>query len=167
MIINPNLVDWKDFTKPPHPTNRNNYWWNDMPTDLEEGQTYTISADAEQTAGGSGIITIRTYDSNIETMYSEKHCEIVDGKVYASFVYDKTKSAKLLLYTDEAMYTEGIGATFKKIKLEKGDTMTTYIPNANSLSADKQAILTKGGGIYRGLSNLVNILQTRGLAYVS
>ena len=158
MIINPNLVDWRDFTKAPHPTDRNHYWWNNMPTDLEEGQTYTISATVEQTAGGSGIITIRTYDSSIEVIHSEKHCEIVDGRVYASFVYDKTKSAKLLLYTDQAGNTVGIGATFKKVKLEKGDTMTTYIPNENSLSADKQAILTKGGGIYRGLSNLVNIL---------
>ncbi len=145
MIINPNLVDWKDFTKPPHPTDRNNYSWNNMPTDLEEGQTYTISADVEQTAGGSGIITIRTYESSLTVIHSEKQCEIVDGKVYASFVYDKTKSAKLLFYTDQAGNTVGIGATFKKIKLEKGDTMTTYIPNANSLSADKQAILTKGG----------------------
>lgn len=145
MLINPNLVDWKDFTKPLHPTDRNNYWWHNLPADLEEGQTYTISADVEQTAGGSGIITIRTYDSNIQTMYSEKHCEIVDGRVYASFVYDKDKSTKLLFYTDQAMQTVGIGATFKKIKLEKGDAMTTYIPNENSLSADKQAILTKGG----------------------
>ncbi|MDU1764219.1 MAG: hypothetical protein E6809_08920, partial [Anaerococcus vaginalis] len=54
-------------------------------------------------------------------------------------------SAKLLLYTDRSGDTAGIGATFKKIKLEKGDIMTTYIPNENSLSADKQAILTKGG----------------------
>lgn len=144
MIINPNLVDWRNFTRPPIP-DRSYYWWNNMPTDLEEGQTYTISADVEQTAGGSGIITIRTYDSDIKTMHSEKHCEIVDGRVYASFVYDKDKSAKLLFYTDQAGHTAGIGATFKKIKLEKGDVMTTYIPNENSLSADKQAILTKGG----------------------
>lgn len=155
MIINPNLIDWRDFTRPPHPTDRNYYWWGDIPTDLEEGQTYTISATVEQTAGGSGIITIRTYDSSIEVIHSEKQCEIVGGKVYASFVYGKIKSAKLLFYTDQAGNTVGIGATFKTIKLEKGDTMTTYIPNVNSLSADKQAILTKGGGIYRGLSNQV------------
>ena len=145
MLINPNLVDWRNFTKPPHPTNGNTYWKTDMPADLEEGQTYTISADVEQTAGGSGIITIRTYDSSVTVIHSEKHCEIVDGSVYASFVYDKDKSAKLLVYTDRSGDTAGIGATFKKIKLEKGDTMTTYIPNENSLSADKQAILTKGG----------------------
>lgn len=145
MIINPNLVDWKDFTRVPHPTDRNYYWSFDIPTDLEEGQTYTVSADVEQTAGGSGIITIRTYDSSFEVMNSAKQCEIVGGKVYASFVYGKIKSAKLLLYTDQAGQTVGIGATFKNIKLEKGDTMTTYLPNENSLSADKQAILTKGG----------------------
>ena len=148
MIINPNLVDWKDFARGPHPTNRNNYWWSNIPADLEEGQTYTISADVEQTTGGSGIITVRTYNSNLSAVNSEKQCEIVDGKVYASFVYDKDKSAKLLFYTDQAGKTVGIGATFKKIKLEKGDTMTTYIPNANSLSADKQAILTRGGGVF-------------------
>lgn len=145
MIINPNLINWTDFTRPPHPTDKNYYYAYDIPTDLEEGQTYTISADEEQTTGGSGIITIRTYDSSCEVLHSEKHCEIVDGKVYAGFVYDKDKSAKLLFYTDQAGNTVGIGATFKKIKLEKGDTMTTYIPNENSLSADKQAILTKGG----------------------
>lgn len=167
MIINPNLVYYKDFTRPPHPTDKNYYYAYDIPADLEVGQTYTISATVEQTTGGSGIITVRTYNGSFEVMHSEKQCEIVDGKVYASFVYGKDKSAKLLFYTDQAGKTVGIGATFKKIKLEKGDVMTTYIPNANSLSADKQAILTKGGGIYRGLSNLVNILQTRGLAYVS
>lgn len=145
MLINPNLIDWGYSTKPPHPTDRNHYWWSNLPADLEEGQTYTISADVEQTPGGSGIITIRTYDSSLKVMHSEKQCEIVDGRVYASFVYDKTKSAKLLFYTDQAGNTVDIGATFKKVKLEKGDTMTTYMPNENSLSADKQAILTKGG----------------------
>lgn len=149
MIINTNLVDWNDFTRTPHPTDKNYYYAYDIPTDLEEGQIYTISATVEQTAGGSGIITIRTYDSSFEVMHSEKQCEIVDGKVYAGFVYDKDKSAKLLFYTDQAGKTVGIGATFKKIKLEKGDTMTTYMPNANSLSADKQAILTKGGYLQR------------------
>ena len=115
-------------------------------SNLQDGKTYTLSLDFQTTASGAQV---RLFDyGNMEKLIRGQVFDIgKKGKIEWSFLYKS--NYQIYLYGDKDYKTNGATTSLKNIKIEEGDKATTYLPNENSLSADKQAILTKGGYLQR------------------
>ena len=158
MIINPNLFNWKSKNDYRLSGTTNVEFANGSITyvgfrdtayfalnlpNLQDGKIYTLSLDFKTTASGA---TVRLMDySAKEKLIREQVFDIGEkGKIEWSFLYKS--NYQIYIYGDKDYKTNGATASLKNVKIEEGDKATLYLPNANSLSADKQAILTKGGG---------------------
>jgi len=160
MIINENLTHIPPFKLTPiHDDNR--YQAIELPTNLVEADTYTVSAEVEQTSNGTGSVTLRTYDGDIKTIHDSKICDIgEDGRVHLSFEYHSNKTVNFLFYTDVAKMTDYIGADYFNIKLEKGDKATPYIPHENSIETAKRQYFIGGGTSRKYILSHSNIEQS-------
>ena len=115
-----------------------------IPQNLEEGQEYTISFFVEQSLNGSGQLNVVVKDS---TNTSNIAWWVAKGnsKFKETFIFQRDQTALIMLFSDIVGKTNNIAASFKKIKLEKGDTATQYIPNVNDIEPSKQAVFLAGG----------------------
>lgn len=157
MIINPNFFNWKDKVgyrlsgttnaefvggKIDYTGYRDTAYFAFTLPNLQDGKTYTLSLDFQTTASGA---VVRLYDyPNKEKLIKEQVFDIgKKGKIEWSFVHKS--NYQIYIYGDNDYKTNGATMSLKKLKIEEGDKATLYLPSENSLSADKQAILTKGG----------------------
>ena len=147
MVINENLILTEDkpyYIKPED--NRYKYIKINLPTNLNENEMYTFSLDVSQ-INGSGELSMIIFNKDHSLTY-----KTIIGKNNSrnsfSFKYMQDKTEHILLYSDIAGKTQFVGATFRNIKLEKGDKATPYIPNKNIVDPSKQAIF-KSGGVFQ------------------
>lgn len=144
MVINENLISTEDnpyYIKPED--HRYKYKQINLPTNLNENDVYTFSVDVSQT-NGSGELSMIIFNKDHSLTY-----KTIIGKNNTrnsfSFEYMQDRTAHILLYSDIAGKTQFVGATFRNIKLEKGNKATPYIPNKNTLDPSKQALLPPEG----------------------
>ena len=143
MVINDNLVNVGTFDIEATDNTYENRIIS-LPEKLESGAKYTFSAKVKQSKSGSGKCTFlvrRRGMSNSVIIHLPK-----DKFVY-TFVYDKEKQDEILIYPDIQGQTNGVGAKFYDIKLEKGDKMTPYIPNENAIETPKRQYFI--GGVFQ------------------
>lgn len=163
MIINENLytgnnkMEIKRENIGSHGYSNFNIFFNNI-DNLINGENYTVSFEIIQDENGCGKINagpiLKTGAIGDSTEYV-----IVDNKVHFTFTYDKDNQGRIGIYTDLYMLRNFVGAVIKNIKIEKGDQMTPYLPHKSKVKPSNQAIFLSGGGISRGLSNLVNSLS--------
>ena len=96
---------------------------------LEQGATYTVSADVEITAGAYDELSIRFYNAAIDTQQAENASfAIVDGHVTATVKITGTDAERMLIYAGRAGETRGNGIRITNLKLEKGNIPTEWSP---------------------------------------
>lgn len=128
---------------------------------LVDGETYTFSADLSLSEGEEATIIIFNSDYTINhrsTKLSTKK------RSSLTFVYNNESTSRIACYAGIHGSTNGISAEYTKIKIEKGDQMTPYLPHKSNVSAVDQAIFPIGGGVSRSLPYIEDI---RGLIYVN
>lgn len=147
MIINPNLHNGVTIITltPMDVANRFESIFIDQ-IGLKDGNKFTVSLDLE--LNGSEQATVILFDKNYSVITDQTI--FTNGKRNSyTFTFNSKKTHRIACYAGIQGKTNNVWARFSKIKVEEGDKATLYIPNANSLSADKQAILTKGGYLQR------------------
>ncbi|HHB2481318.1 TPA: tail fiber domain-containing protein [Bacillus cereus] len=101
-------------------TDNSNY--TTLPAEMELGQEYTVSAnvkfDTELTANE---ITVYPYPKGVAV-----RVPIVNGRIVHTFKKEIADVISVLLYAGKAGSTKGIGVTFTKMKIEKGNKATDY-----------------------------------------
>ena len=152
MLINPNLYTGKleminDGQSAQH--------WNgvfiELDKNLIENKYYTISFHFKRININEKVlsetITVGcikedgTGTARPESGY--KDVNINDGIAEYTFLY-KSDIERIWATTNSGYYPK-VGAIFSQIKIEEGKEPTPYIPNKNSVKADKQAIFVAGG----------------------
>ena len=121
-----------------------------IPTTLEENQQYTFCFKFKQ-YNGSGNFTVAIFDKINKTAAVRTIYEVSDKQMFINFTYKKGVTDNILIYTDVAGETRGIGAETKDMILldgyyEKTGEEIVYLPHREEVKPDNQAIFPIGGG---------------------
>ncbi|WP_106460168.1 hypothetical protein [Anaerococcus sp. Marseille-P3915] len=166
MIIKENLL--KDSARERHKSNEAGSAWGAIifyinNLGLEHGKEYTISFEvknlSKQSNGLVGVF-VTSLDGKKDTFSTSL---LVNGRISATFTYDKDISDKIGLSPGPVGDAARCEATFLKAKLAKGKIADEYIPNKEDVKPENQAIFPIGG-VSRSLPSIEDI---RGLVYVN
>ena len=144
MIINENLYSGKDIYVPP-----NNVVYQFLPVkfeiNFEVGKSYTISCEVSLSKGDSCTLRIfnKDYSKNLFTKIWT-----AGSRNSLTFKFDDSNEYVFAFYAGIAGKTNNIKAYYKKIKLEKGEEMTPYLPHKSKAKPENQAIFPIGGGYH-------------------
>lgn len=153
MVINENLAlnNFKDGeTKEDTDRGYTYFLIADLPDlNLNDGDTYTVSFNLEQSAKGcgqfnAGPLSIPNKERPQRYLMSKTNYEVKD-RSYFSFIYSEDTQSSIVVYTDLVSRNAGVGGTIKNVKIEKGDKMTPYIPSKNSIETAKRQYFIGGG----------------------
>ena len=109
---------------------------------LVDGQTYTFSANVNLSEGETS--TIRLYDSDYKILSGTSTFTTKERSSF-TFTYKEGVTSRVACYAGVTGSTNGISADYTKIKLEKGDQMTPYLPHKTKVKAENQAIFPPEG----------------------
>ena len=109
---------------------------------LIDGQKYTISVVNIQGDGGSGHFDLNLYAFG--KYYTGTIIEAGVRKSY-TFEYSEGKQYSLKAFNDRWGKHMDVLANFIMIKIEKGDTITPYLPHKSKVKPYNQAIFVAGG----------------------
>lgn len=141
MIINENLYNGNDIYVPP-----NNVSFQFLPVNFEMnfevGKSYTISFEVSLSEGNSCTLSI--FNKNFSKMLFTKICTS-GSRNSLTFKFDNSNEYKFAFYAGIAGKTSNIKAYYKNIKIEKGDQMTSYLPNKSKVKPLNQAIFLSRG----------------------
>lgn len=93
--------------------------------------------------------------NNTSMPTGQKYSANVWNRVTVLFRHDKNFSYKSILIGFDKILEGKNKIQIKFPKLEAGSVVTPYIPNVKDLETSKQQLLTGGGYLQRGISNLV------------
>ena len=142
MLINPNLMKINKVKISAVDTTHK-YDYLLVPEGLEEGKEYTFSCFCKYDGSDSGTIILAN-DNGIAPKIN--WYETKNGlKNEFTFVYEKERHKKFLIYAGVSGYTNNVSAYIYNIKLEEGTEATTYVPYKDNLPADKQPLLPPEG----------------------
>lgn len=127
---------------------------------LVDGETYTFSGNLNLSEGETSSVII--FDSNYKVQSGISTFSTKERSSF-SFTYKDGVTSRIACYAGVHGSTSGISAYYTKIKIEKGDQMTPYLPHKSNVKAENQAIFLAGGGIPRSISTL----DIQGVLYVS
>lgn len=109
---------------------------------LVDGETYTFSSNLNLSEGETSSVML--YDSNYKVL-SGKSTFTAQERNDFTFTYKEGVTSRIACYAGVHGSTSGISADYTKIKIEKGDQMTPYLPHKDNLPTDKQPLLPPEG----------------------
>lgn len=147
MIINENLYSGDDIYVPP-----NNIKYQFLPVNFDinfnPGESYTLSCTVDVSIGNTCELKIFNGDYS-EELFSK---QFTAGKRdYLTFKFSDNAKYRFAFYAGNAGKTNNIKAYYKKVKIEKGDKMTIYLPHKSKVKAEYQAIFPIGGGTQKSI----------------
>ena len=141
MLINPNLLSTNIVKiSPEDQTHRFAYLF--VPEGLEEGKEYTFSCFCKYDGSDSGTILLADDNDAAAKIY---WYETKNGlKNEFTFVYNKERHKKFLIYAGVPRYTNNVSAYIYNIKLEEGTEATPFIPHKNTIKTAKRQYFIGG-----------------------
>lgn len=121
---------------------------------LVDGENYTFSANLNLSEGETSSVIL--FDSNYKVQ-SGNSTFTTKKRSGFTFTYKEGVTSRLACYAGVHGSTKGISAEYTKIKIEKGDQMTPYLPHKSKVKPENQAVFPIGGGyqdIYPLLSKI-------------
>lgn len=109
---------------------------------LIDGETYTFSANLNLSEGETASILLFDSDYKIQSGKSTFTAQERNG---FTFTYKEGVTSRLACYAGVVGSTNGISAEYTKIKIEKGDQMTPYLPHKSKVKPENQVIYPAGG----------------------
>lgn len=109
---------------------------------LVDGETYTFSGNLNLSEGETSSVII--FDSNYKVQSGISTFSTKERSSF-SFTYKDGVTSRIACYAGVHGSTSGISAYYTKIKIEKGDQMTPYLPHKSNVKAENQAIFLAGG----------------------
>ena len=109
---------------------------------LVDGETYTFSSNLNLSEGETSSVIL--YDSNYKVQSGNSTFTTKERNSF-TFTYKEGVTSRLACYAGVNGSTSGISAEYTKIKIEKGDQMTPYLPHKDNLPTDKQPLLPPEG----------------------
>ena len=109
---------------------------------LVDGETYTFSANLNLSEGETASILL--FDSDYKVL-SGKSTFTAQERNGFTFTYKEGVTSRIACYAGIHGSTNGISAEYTKIKIEKGDQMTPYLPHKSNLPPEKQHLLPPEG----------------------
>lgn len=95
---------------------------------LKKGQTYSLSADIEVTAGSFSELSLFLSDSAYLAQSEIKKLPIIDGHITGTIKATGENAENLLIYAGVVGETAGNGVKISKLKFEEGNESTPWIP---------------------------------------
>lgn len=105
----------------------NNYEYKTVYTNLEKGETYTLSAEITVEGTEDKRVTILAYNPTTDTD-GEQRIMIADGTRQSVTFGMPRETPNLLIYAGVAGATSGVKAILHNAKLEKGNVATDWTP---------------------------------------
>src|SRR5699024_1365146 len=129
MLINPNLMKINKVKISAVDTTHNFEELN-VPEGLEEGKEYTFSCFCKYDGSDSGTILLADDNgaASVVNWYQTKNG--LNNEF--TFIYNKEKHKKFLIYAGVTRYTNNVSAYIYNIKLELGKA-TPFIPHENTI----------------------------------
>ena len=109
---------------------------------LVDGETYTFSGNLNLSEGETSSVIL--FDSNYKVRSGNSTFTTKKRNGF-TFTYKEGVTSRIACYAGVHGSTKGISAEYTKIKIEKGDQMTPYLPHKSKLESDKQAIFPPEG----------------------
>ena len=109
---------------------------------LVDGETYTFSGNLNLSEGETSSVIL--FDSNYKVRSGNSTFTTKKRNGF-TFTYKEGVTSRIACYAGVHGSTSGISAEYTKIKIEKGDQMTPYLPHKSKLESDKQAIFPPEG----------------------
>lgn len=127
-----------------------NYAQITIPTTFDENQQYTFFFKFKQ-FNGRGNFTVAIFDKINKTALVRKIYKVSDKQMFINFNYKKGVTDHILIYTDVAGKTRGIGAEVWDLIIVEGYFEDTgeeivYLPHKEDVKPTNQAIFPIGGG---------------------
>lgn len=112
---------------------------------LVDGEIYTFSSNLNLSEGETSSVILFDSDYKIQSGTSTF---TVQKRNSFTFTYKEGVTSRIACYAGVHGSTSGISADYTKIKIEKGDQMTPYLPHKSTVKPDNQAIFPIGGGYH-------------------
>ena len=156
MLINPNLIKINKI-KISAADHTHNFDYIFVPDGLEEGKEYTFSCFSKYDGSNSGTILLAD-DRNaaaLSNWYETKN----ESNNEFTFIYNKERHKKFLIYAGVASRTNNVSAYIYDIKLEMGKA-TPFIPHENTIETAKRQYFIGGGTSRKYILSHRNIEQS-------
>lgn len=140
-----NLLKEGNFSLSPK---NNQYNYKEIYDKLDDGTTYTFSADVNVTDGTTDKISVLMYDGNAT---GGVNTPIINNHIVATFTGTSNKN-RLLIYSGVVGSTINIGTSFTHVKLELGSTATPYLSTPDPESENYTEQLMNSFMKYTGYS---------------